>query len=61
MISNKSIMVFDEPLNDLDDESVNTFIDILNLMKNEGKIIFMVSHDNRLSRVADETVTISNG
>ena len=52
------IYLFDEPTNDLDENNVQKVLSELAHLKNNGKIIIVVSHDKRIESVADEILNI---
>lgn len=50
LMNNSDMYIFDEPLNGLDDFSVDVFLEELKLLKKQGKIILIILHDSsRLS------------
>ena len=55
------IYLFDEPTAALDEISENRFLQILQELRDLGKIVILVSHDNRLISFADRVYTVSNG
>ncbi len=55
--SDSDIVLFDEPTNDLDNDSVNLFI---SLLKNLNKIVIIVTHDDRLFSLANKIYKIEN-
>lgn len=46
LIMDPKIIFADEPTGDLDDSNTKIVLDILKSLQNEGKIIFMVTHDH---------------
>jgi ATP-binding cassette subfamily C protein len=48
-------MIFDEPTNALDEESVGVFMNEI-IKKKKSKIVIIVSHDIRLGEIADEVI-----
>lgn len=57
----KTIYILDEPTNHLDDGKVKMLINDINLLKKQGKIIIVISHDSRLSEIYSKTYQIKNG
>ena len=57
--SKESILLIDEPTNDLDYVIVNQVIDILKKIKSKKQIV-MISHDNRIKEIADTIYKIKN-
>lgn len=54
--SNASFVIMDEPTNDLDFEKISLLIDLLK----EKKSFLIVTHDDRLIKIADKVITIDN-
>jgi ATP-binding cassette subfamily B protein len=55
------IYLFDEPTAALDEISENRFLQILQELRDLGKIVILVSHDSRLISFADRVYRVSNG
>mgnify|MGYP000891901597 CR=1 FL=1 len=54
-LKSADIMIFDEPTNALDEESVGVFMNEI-IKKKKSKIVIIVSHDIRLGEIADEVI-----
>jgi ABC-type bacteriocin/lantibiotic exporter with double-glycine peptidase domain len=57
LFSNRSVLVFDEPTNGFDDESVKVFFQLL-LKWGGDKISIIVSHDSRFFKIASKNLTL---
>jgi ABC-type bacteriocin/lantibiotic exporter with double-glycine peptidase domain len=55
------IYLFDEPTAALDGNSEKRFLNVLQELRDLGKIVVLVSHDSRLISFADRVYTVSNG
>jgi ATP-binding cassette subfamily B protein len=55
------IYLFDEPTAALDEISEKRFFQILQELRDLGKLVILVSHDSRLIAFADRVYTINNG
>ena len=53
------IMILDEPGTALDEENMEGFIRILDIIKNEFKTIFLISHLEVLKDVVDKQIIIN--
>ncbi|HEL0614732.1 TPA: AAA family ATPase, partial [Streptococcus equi subsp. zooepidemicus] len=61
-ISNNKIVILDEPTSGLDLKRMNCICELINKMKEEGKIVVLISHDlELLSKVADEYILLEGG
>ncbi|MPM77687.1 ABC transporter ATP-binding protein NatA [bioreactor metagenome] len=62
IMEDQELLIFDEPINALDDFSVDAFRNIINKKKDEGKTILISSHNKeKLEDLFDFTVKMSNG
>lgn len=62
IMENQELLVFDEPINALDDDAVIMFRNIVKRKKKEGKTILIASHNKeRLENLFDVIVKMSNG
>ena len=61
LIMNPQIIFADEPTGDLDEENTKKVLEILQNIKNEGKIIFMVTHDKDAAKYADIIYKMDGG
>ncbi len=59
LLSNKSILLFDEPTTGLDDFNFKRLLEILGKLK-ENKIILITSHDKRLDNTCDHSFYIED-
>jgi len=56
------IILADEPTGQLDSKSGRLIVEVLrDLAHNEGRLIFMVSHDTRILGLADRILEIDDG
>ncbi|MCX7015306.1 MAG: ATP-binding cassette domain-containing protein, partial [Candidatus Sumerlaeota bacterium] len=56
------IILVDEPTGQLDSKSGRLIVEVLrDLAHNEGRLIFMVSHDTRILGLADRILEIDDG
>jgi ATP-binding cassette subfamily B protein len=55
------IYLFDEPIAALDEVSEKRLLNVLQELRDLGKIVILVSHDSRLVSFANRVYTISNG
>ncbi|WP_449036351.1 ABC transporter ATP-binding protein [Peptostreptococcus stomatis] len=62
IMENQELIVFDEPINALDDDSIIMFRNIIKRKKEEGKTILISSHNKEhLEDLFDYTVKMNNG
>ena len=62
VMENPDIIILDEPINALDDVSVEKVHDILEEQKKRGAVIIIACHDKEeLDQLSDETIEISDG
>lgn len=62
MMENPDIYILDEPMNGLDNEGVEEMRNIMLNLKNEGKTILLVSHNNEdIKSLCDEIYDIDHG
>lgn len=53
------VIIFDEPSNHLDDETIMHFIDLLNFYKKKSNTtIIMITHDSRLFKLSDNLIKV---
>ena len=55
---NKSIYLFDEPTNELDNENVLKVLEEIQKLAKKDKIIILISHDERCLNIANEIVNL---
>ena len=59
---NSEIIAFDEPTAALSDKEITILFSIIEKLKQEGKVIFYVSHRmNEISQIADEVIVFKDG
>lgn len=62
IMENQNIVIFDEPTNGLDQESINVFYNVVRELKAQGKLIIIASHiESDIKEIVDIIVTIDNG
>jgi len=62
LASDPEIIIFDEPTAGLDSESREKLIELIALLKGEGRSIIVISHDSRfLDIVCDQLLVLSHG
>lgn len=54
----KSIYLFDEPTNELDNENVQKVLEEIKNLARENKIIIVISHDERCLNIADSIINL---
>lgn len=60
LLKDTYIYIYDEPTSSLDDEYTHVIIDILNELKNKGKIIIVMTHDQMIINQSDIHYHIEN-
>ena len=61
-MENPSILILDEPMNALDDKSVNAMRELLLKLRNEGKMIILTSHNkDDISFLCDKVLYMREG
>ena len=58
LFRDRDIIFIDEPTNNLDESSCEMFMQLVNNIKFE-KIIFIITHDNRLKKIFDTKIEFS--
>ena len=54
LLSNAKILIFDEPISNLDHESKRTFVEIIKEIQEEGnRIIIIISHDKETEEMCN--------
>ena len=56
---NRDVIFYDEPSNNLDTDSINSFMSLTKSMK-KNKIIFIITHDPRLKKLFDVQINLSD-
>lgn len=55
------LFLADEPTGNLDAVNAQKIIDILGMLKQEGKTVIVSTHDERIMKLADQTLCLENG
>ncbi|MEK9569388.1 MAG: ABC transporter ATP-binding protein [Paracoccaceae bacterium] len=59
LLSNKPVLIFDEPTTNLDTKNIKKFVQYLTFNKfQEGKVVIIVTHDPRVVKLADEVIEL---
>lgn len=61
MANNPAILVADEPTGSLDSATANAVVDIFKRLAQEGKTIFLVTHDKDVAKRGSRMITLSDG
>jgi len=62
LITKPAILLADEPTGNLDKNSAEEFLELLKVLKNElNQTVIMVTHDTKVSEIADHIFKIDNG
>jgi putative ABC transport system ATP-binding protein len=61
MANDPAILVADEPTGSLDSATANAVVDIFEELAQEGKTIFLVTHDRDIARRGSRVITLSDG
>jgi putative ABC transport system ATP-binding protein len=61
LITQPRIVVADEPLTFVDEESAETIVDFFSKLRDEGKTILISTHASNLAKLADKTYSMKNG
>ena len=61
LITEPKIVIADEPLTFVDQESAKTITDFLEKLRDEGKTILISTHVSNLSKLADRSYTMKAG
>lgn len=61
MANNPAILVADEPTGSLDSATANAVVDIFMKLTQEGKTIFLVTHDKDIAKRGSRMITLSDG
>ena len=61
LITEPNIVIADEPLTFVDEESGKTITDFLEKLRDEGKTIVISTHVSNLAKLADKTYYMKNG
>ncbi|MFH1402782.1 MAG: energy-coupling factor transporter ATPase [Candidatus Altiarchaeota archaeon] len=58
---NPRILVLDEPTRGIDGKSLRTLVDVINVMRGEGRTIIFITQDEKLAGIADRVLMMDNG
>ena len=61
LITDPKIIIADEPLTFVDEQSAKVITDFFDKLKNEGKTILISTHAGNIAKLADKIYTIRNG
>jgi len=62
LLMKPSVLLCDEPTGDLDDSTANAILELFLSIRSEMNVTFvMVTHEERITRIADEIYAIRNG
>jgi lipoprotein-releasing system ATP-binding protein len=61
LMNEPSLLLADEPTGNLDSETGNSILDVLEKLNRAGQTIVMVTHDERIARRAGRIVTLVDG
>jgi ABC-type lipoprotein export system ATPase subunit len=61
LITEPNIVVADEPLTFVDEESARTITDFLGKLRDDGKTILISTHVSNLAKLADKTYFMKDG
>lgn len=61
LINNPNVIIADEPTGSLDSESQKNILNILTNLKNEGKTIIIVTHNEEVSAIANTIINMKDG
>lgn len=61
LIKNPDVILADEPTADLDEENTEEVLKLLRTIANQGKAVFVVTHDNEVRRYADTVYYMNQG
>ena len=61
LMRNSDLMIFDEPEAGIDLWSLDDLIDIFKKLKKEKKTVIVISHQERILKVADEIIVLESG
>jgi putative ABC transport system ATP-binding protein len=61
MANDPAILVADEPTGSLDSATAKAVVDIFEGLVQQGRTVFMVTHDKDIARRGSRTITLSDG
>lgn len=61
LVNNPEIIIADEPISNIDDETSEQVIELLKELQTHGVTILVASHDNSFEKVADEVFKMRDG
>ena len=61
LINNPELLLADEPTGNLDEANEKIVLDLLKQLKNEGKTIVLITHNETLGKQADTMMILRHG
>ncbi|MDD2371167.1 MAG: ATP-binding cassette domain-containing protein [Firmicutes bacterium] len=61
LINNPDIILADEPTGSLDSETSEQILGLIKIIANQGKLVIMVTHSEKVAEYSDRVITISDG
>jgi putative ABC transport system ATP-binding protein len=61
LVGDAPILLCDEPTGELDSETANEIHELLTTLRDEGKTLVVVTHNEELARIADRTIHMKDG
>jgi putative ABC transport system ATP-binding protein len=61
LANDPEIILADEPTGNLDAKNVDKILEVLQLLKNQGKSILVSTHDLAIRDLADKVITLKDG
>lgn len=61
LINNPELLLADEPTGNLDEENEKIVLELLRQLKNEGKTIILITHNEILGKQADKMLVLKHG
>ncbi|NLB77183.1 MAG: ATP-binding cassette domain-containing protein, partial [Crenarchaeota archaeon] len=59
--NNPELILADEPTGNLDTKNAEKILNVLKLLKDQGKTVIVSSHDLQIKSLADRVITLENG
>lgn len=61
LVNDPLLLLADEPTGNLDSATGKTILDIFQSLRDEGRTILMVTHDEQVARICDRLITLRDG